>query len=112
MNKFFKFPHGNSRRKLTESLEKFLEREDDVVSEFCRLQEYSSHHCTGDTETAASETNRHKNRYRDVIPYSWRTVRIPDEDALPGEEQNRYINASWIVFKNMKQSFIASQVGD
>ena len=110
MNKFFKFPHGNSPRKLCDSVERFLESEDDVMTEFARLQEYSSQHCRGDTQTAASETNRHKNRYMDVIPYSWRTVRIPDEQASPGEEQNKYINASWIVFKNMKQPFIASQV--
>ena len=62
MNKFFKFPHGNSQRKLSDSLDKFLAEEEAVVWEFCRLQEYSSVHCTGDTETASSETNRHKNR--------------------------------------------------
>ena len=37
-------------------------------------------------------------------------MRIPDEEATPGEEQNKYINASWILFKDFKQKFIASQV--
>ena len=37
-------------------------------------------------------------------------MRIPDEEAAPGEEQNKYINASWILFKDFKQKFIASQV--
>ena len=37
-------------------------------------------------------------------------MRIPDREARPGEEQNKYINASWIVFKHFKQNFIASQV--
>ena len=49
-------------------------------------------------------------RYRDILPYNWRTVRIPDQEAVPGEEQNKYINASWILFKDFKQKFIASQV--
>ena len=49
-------------------------------------------------------------RYKDIVPYNWRSVRIPDRDARPGEEQNKYINASWIVFKHFKQNFIASQV--
>ena len=110
MTKYFKFPHGNSHRKFLTSLDSLLCSEDRVLAEFGRLQEFTAVHCTGSTQTASSERNKDKNRYRDVLPYCWRTVRIPDEEARPGEEQNKYINASWIVFKNMKQSFIASQV--
>ena len=112
MTKYFKFPHGNSHRKFLNSLESFLGSEDGVLAEFDRLQEYTAVHCTGDTQTASSESNKHKNRYRDVLPYCWRTVRIPDEQASPGEEQNKYINASWILFKHCKQRYIASQVSN
>ena len=44
------------------------------------------------------------------MPYNWRSVRIPDRSARPGEDQNKYINASWILFKHCKQRYIASQV--
>ena len=51
-------------------------------------------------------------RYRDIVPYNWRSVRIPDRSARPGEDQNKYINASWILFKHCKQRYIASQVSN
>ena len=87
-----------------------LEDKETLYQEYDRLQNYTEESVKGDIENAVHEDNKNKNRYRDILPYNWRTVRIPDKEAAPGEEQNKYINASWILFKDFKQKFIASQV--
>jgi len=86
-----------------------LEDKETLYQEYDRLQDYTEQSVHGDTDNAVNEDNKGKNRYRDILPYNWRTVRIPDQEAVPGEEQNKYINASWILFKDFKQKFIASQ---
>lgn len=122
----FEFPKTSSKEKLLESLDTFLSSPEEAWAEFERLQVFSRDHISGDTDTATLGDNRGKNRYeekveshnssqssiryKDIVPYNWRSVRIPDREARPGEEQNKYINASWIVFKHFKQNFIASQV--
>ena len=106
----FEFPKSLSHKKLLQSLDSVLASKDTMLDEYEELQKFSKENITGDTDTAVSDENRSKNRYRDIVPYTWRSVRIPIEEAKPGEEQNKYINASWIVFKHFKQNFIASQV--
>ena len=106
----YEFPKSLSHKKLLHSLDSILASKDKILDEYDQLQQYCKDNITGDTDTAVSDENRSKNRYKDIVPYNWRSVRIPDEEATPGEEQNKYINASWIVFKHFKQNFIASQV--
>ena len=104
----YEFPR--SRKEVLSSLNLVLEDKETLYQEYDRLQNYTEESVKGDIENAVHEDNKNKNRYRDILPYNWRTVRIPDKDAAPGEEQNKYINASWILFKDFKQKFIASQV--
>ena len=33
-------------------------------------------------------------RYRDILPYKWRTVKIPVEEPKPGENHNKYVAIS------------------
>ena len=106
----FEFPKSLSHKKLLQSLETILASKNAILDEYEQLQQFCKENITGDTDTAVSDENRSKNRYKDIVPYNWRSVRIPIEEAKPGEEQNKYINASWIVFKHFKQNFIASQV--
>ena len=106
----FEFPKSSSHKKLLQSLDSILATREAILDEYEALQQFSRENITGDTDTAVSDENRSKNRYKDIVPYNWRSVRIPIEKAKPGEEQNKYINASWIVFKHFKQNFIASQV--
>merc|ERR1712013_324905 len=103
----YEFP--KSRKEVLNSLNQVLEDKESLYEEYERLQNFTQESIHGDTDNAVNEDNKGKNRYRDILPYNWRTVRIPDEEAAPGEEQNKYINASWILFKDFKQKFIASQ---
>ena len=104
----YEFPR--SRKEVLSSLNLVLEDTETLYQEYERLQNYTEESVKGDIENAVHEDNKDKNRYRDILPYNWRTVRIPNKEAAPGEEQNKYINASWILFKDFKQKFIASQV--
>ena len=104
----YEFPRY--RKEVLSSLNLLLEDKETLYQEYDRLQTYDQESVKGNTENAVHEYNKNKNRYRDILPYNWRTVRIPDKEAAPGEEQNKYINASWILFKDFKQKFIASQV--
>ena len=104
----YEFPR--SRKEVLSSLNLVLEDKETLYQEYEKLQNYTEESVKGDIENAVHEDNKNKNRYRDILPYKWRTVRIPDKEAAPGEEQNKYINASWILFKDFKQKCIASQV--
>ena len=30
-------------------------------------------------------------RYKDILPYNWRTVKIPVENPKPGEDHNKFV---------------------
>jgi len=100
-----KFPR--SRSELVKKLEVWTVDSEGIYREYERLQEFTKETVSGSTEVA--EEHRKDNRYKDILPYNWRSVKIPREDPKPGEDHNKYINASWILFKNYKQKFIASQ---
>jgi len=102
-----KFPR--SRTELLRQLQDWTADREELFREYERLQEFTAENVSGDTATAVDEKNRQKNRYKDILPYNWRTVKIPVEKPKPGEDHNKYINASWILFKGYKQKFIASQ---
>lgn len=100
-----KFPR--SRSELVRKLEVWTGDTEAIYREYERLQEFTKETVSGSTEVA--EEHRKENRYKDILPYNWRSVKIPREEPKPGEDHNKYINASWILFKNYKQKFIASQ---
>lgn len=102
-----KFPR--SRAELLKQLQDWTADREELFREYQRLQEFTAENVSGDTARAVDEKNRQKNRYKDILPYNWRTVKIPVENPKPGEDHNKYINASWILFKGYKQKFIASQ---
>lgn len=102
-----KFPR--SRNELLKNLQEWTTDREELFREYQRLQEFTAENVSGSTEMAVVEENRRKNRYKDILPYNWRTVKIPVENPKPGEDHNKYINASWILFKGYKQKFIASQ---
>ena len=111
----FEFPTTNSRSKISERLENFLVHHKEVFKEYEEIQKISqdndqSQIDKGELDKARDGANRSQNRYKDIVPYNWRSVRIPDETKRLGEDQDKYVNASWILFKEMKQKFIASQV--
>lgn len=104
---YHKFPR--SRSELSKCLTTWSSNKEELHAEYDRLQDYSKDNLSGDTALAVDELNKSKNRYRDILPYKWRTVKIPVEEPKPGENHNKYINASWILFKGYNQKFIASQ---
>ena len=111
----FEFPTTNSRKKISERLENFLVHHKEAFNEYEKIQKISqdaneTQDDKGELDRARDGDNRSKNRYKDIVPYNWRAVRISDEDKKYGEDQHKYVNASWILFKEMKQKFIASQV--
>ena len=105
----YHFPR--STEKTLSSLNLLLDDKDTVFEEYKRLQKFTEESIEGITEEAVTDDSKPKNRYKDILPFDWRSVRIPDKEAKPGEKQNKYINASWILFQDCKQKFIASQVG-
>ena len=110
---YFKFPKTARKSSVQQKLDCFLQNVKEVYEEYEYLQQESKpdreiHEI--EIQKARSNDNKSLNRYRDIVPYNSRAVKIPIENAKPGEEHFKYINASWILFKEMKQKFIASQV--
>jgi len=94
---------------LQKQLEEWTADREEIFREYQRLQDFTAENVSGSTDKAVVDENRQKNRYKDILPYNWRTVKIPVEHPKPGEDHNKYINASWILFKGYKRKFIASQ---
>ncbi|XP_065674543.1 tyrosine-protein phosphatase non-receptor type 22 isoform X4 [Hydra vulgaris] len=54
----------------------------------------------------AKEVNKHKNRYKDILPYDYSRVVLPKEDSKDGSD---YINANFIKDGSGNVSYIAAQ---